>query len=92
MFTVAQSSQELKSGWDLVNEALIPLKEMKIDCEGRVVENSKIVDAVLEEAAEHDLVVLGGSSETGLQAVMGTLPHKIAKNAPKPVLVYRARN
>ena len=56
----------------------------------KVVEDDSPVDAVLREAEQADLVVIGVAEEWGLESqVIGFRPQRIAMESPKPLLIVR---
>lgn len=55
-----------------------------------IVEGDDVADALVDEAARHDLVVLGASEEGLLQQVVfGSIPEEIADRSPATVLMVR---
>jgi amino acid transporter/nucleotide-binding universal stress UspA family protein len=49
-----------------------------------------VVDAIISEAAEHDLVVIGATNERLFdQVVVGTIPEKVALGAPVTVMMVK---
>jgi Kef-type K+ transport system membrane component KefB/nucleotide-binding universal stress UspA family protein len=56
----------------------------------KVVEHASPVDAVLAEAQNHDLVIVGVAEEWGLESqVFGFRPQRIADECPKSLLIVR---
>jgi uncharacterized hydrophobic protein (TIGR00271 family) len=59
----------------------------------KVVEARSIAQGILEEAEEHDLVLIGGTQESFLDRVLfGDVPERVVRHSPKPVtVVFRSR-
>jgi nucleotide-binding universal stress UspA family protein len=56
----------------------------------KVVEDESPVDAVLREAEQVDLVIIGVAEEWGLESqVFGFRPQRIALECPKSLLIVR---
>ncbi len=57
----------------------------------KVVAADDVVQGILDQAQEHDLVLLGASEEGILdQILFGNVPERIARESPKPVIMVRA--
>lgn len=60
--------------------------------ESKVIVSANPLKAILHEASESDLVVIGASREAyWRRVVLGTLPEKIAKRCPKPLVIVKAK-
>ena len=56
----------------------------------RVIEDYSPVAAILREAKDYDLVVIGGGEEWGLESQMfGFRPQRIAQDCPTSLLIVR---
>jgi Kef-type K+ transport system membrane component KefB/nucleotide-binding universal stress UspA family protein len=56
----------------------------------KVVEDGSPVDAILREAADADLVLIGVAEEWGLEShLFGFRPHRITEDAPSSLLIVR---
>jgi nucleotide-binding universal stress UspA family protein len=51
------------------------------------------LDALLEEAHEHDLVVIGATEDPLFrQRVIGSLPEEFARHCEKPLIMVKAKH
>ena len=65
----------------------LPVEQIR----SKVVTHENVVNAILEEAEEYDLVVLGCTREPLLYQVgRETLPDTIARRCPKPLVMVKA--
>lgn len=59
----------------------------------RTAENENTVDAILREAQEHDMVIIGASEEPLFQNMLiGTVPEQVARRAGVTVLMVKRRS
>lgn len=69
-------------------------KEAALDEEGfnvvyEIQEKYSTEDAILEAANEHDIIMIGDSSQRFKRAFLGTLPQRIARHTRKPVIIVK---
>lgn len=59
----------------------------------KVVTARSVTQGILEEAAEYDLVLIGGTRESFLDRVLfGDVPERVVRHSPKPaIVVFRSR-
>lgn len=59
----------------------------------RVVEHEHVVDAILDEAPSHDLIVIGASREPLFQNILvGSVPEQVARRARVTVVMVKRRS
>jgi APA family basic amino acid/polyamine antiporter len=60
--------------------------------ESKSIESANPLKVILHEVSESDLVIIGAPGETyWRQVVLGTLPERIAKRCPKPLIMVKAK-
>ncbi|WP_052306387.1 amino acid permease [Methanosalsum zhilinae] len=75
-------------------EKIKEAKEAALDEEGfnvvyEIQEKYSTEDAILEAANEHDIIMIGDSSQRFKRAFLGTLPQRIARHTRKPVIIVK---
>ncbi len=61
--------------------------------ETKIVEHDNVVDAILEEAKAHDMIVMGASHEPLFQNILvGTVPEQVARRAETTVIMVKRRS
>lgn len=73
----------------VVQEAVAAAKELQpgIECEGKVVQG-QAAEALLEEAPDADLIVVGNRGHGGFASLLlGSVSHQVVQHAPCPVTV-----
>lgn len=74
---------------DFVDDALA---EAEICAQVKVAIDTDVAHAIIQEAKEHDLVVMGASNEwTFRRWLFGSLPDQVANQAPVSVLMVRSK-
>lgn len=63
-----------------------------VPCDSVVEDSGSIASAIVDAAADHDLVVLGATRERGLRRkVVGSVAERVASDAEPPVVIARRR-
>lgn len=91
-FNVITSGGSRQEAENLI-EAAIARTELPGDLFApKFVHSDNVLQAILDEAPEHDLVVIGASQERVWQRlVMGSLPENIARRCQRPIAMVKAR-
>jgi nucleotide-binding universal stress UspA family protein len=65
-------------------------ERVKVECEVHTMRSKSLVNTVLEQAAHHDLLVMGAGQEGGLENVLfGNVYDRIIRSVETPVMVIR---
>lgn len=74
-----------------VEEAGVALPDVTV--EGGVRETSDVADAIVEAAADHDLVILGATRERSLRRrVVGSVAESVGRRAQSPIVIAKRRS
>ncbi|MGC8967394.1 MAG: universal stress protein [Thermus sp.] len=80
-----------KAGLAALDRATRLAEEMGVPFEAHLLEGLA-AEVILQEAAKHDLLVLGTHGRTGLdRLLLGSVAREVARRSPKPVLLVPYR-
>ena len=91
MLRAVREEVDVEKEIESVRAEIEPLTD-QVDAEVNVVvkPSEDVVATIVDNAGEHDLIVIGASGETGLRTVLfGTIPDIVADRAPGSVLLVR---
>ncbi len=80
-----------KEGEEAVNRVKKMGEEMGVPVKTKIVEGVP-AQAIVEEAEDHDLIVMGTLGRTGLgRLLLGSVAERVVRHAPCPVMVVRIK-
>jgi nucleotide-binding universal stress UspA family protein len=68
-------------------------RDAGVPAQRRLIKSPRVSERILEEAREHELVVMGSHGRTGLsRLVLGSVTESVTRASPIPVLVIRCQD
>jgi len=85
------TEQYREEGEDLLSDAINALKEDNIEADKKLVVHADPANTILNEAENHDMIIIGNAGEEDKEPHLGSVAKKVAHRAKIPVLVARGK-